>query len=687
MVSTRRHVQVLAGILLAGCLSRPLAAADWPQWRGPGRNGVVEETSGYPAGWPPVKLWQRGVGKGCSSPILVAGRLYVMGWHGRGSRGTDTLLCLDAASGNELWKQSYASRYQGRLRTGDEGAYGGPSATPTFDPQTGLLYTLGIDGDLRCWNTRASGRLVWAMNFHETYRIRQRKSVGGGRRDYGHTSSPLIHGDLLIVEVGSEEGTVMAFEKRTGRRRWSSALKGPAGHTAGPVPMKVQGVDCIANLLISALVVMRIDRGHEGRSIATYPRKTEFACNIPTPAVAGGRVVLTSEYNQSNTEMIEVTLTGARKAWRSRTHALVATPLVHRGRVYLVDGPAQCLDLATGRRQWRGGSFGHGSCIMTADEKLLAFGKGKLVLVDAPATAGTYRELSRAEGIVRGTCYPHLALANGLICCKDRTGQTVVLSVRPTDRQAVAKVHKPAPAGRDKPTPAGPARPTIETHKLHDAPAPKMANAWPGNRDGLVFLWDSPRSRHRVRPRGAAKFTPPGAMDLAGGAMLAEGADEPLLAACRKSNQLAIEARITPADLRQSGPARIVSFSTDGYHRNFTLAQEKDRLVLRLRTPRTGDNGMRPETTVCRLRAGKTHHVIVSYSPGRLTAYLDGNRVLDTAAVRGDFSNWSAQHLLFGDEYSDRRDWAGRLEGIAIHSRVIGAKEATQRHRQAVKKP
>lgn len=679
-------------ILLAACVAGPAAGADWPQWRGPNRDDVALESSGHPGGWPPVKLWERNVGKGCTSAIIVGGRLYVMGWHARGGRrgpgGTDTLYCFDAAGGREIWKQTYPCRYQGRLRTGDTGAYGGPSSTPTFDKETGRLYTLSIDGDLRCWDTGNGGRLVWAKNFHEVCKIRQRPDAGAGRRDYGHTSAPLIHGDLVIVEVASSDGTVMAFEKKTGRRRWASEFREPGGHTGGPLLMKVGGIDCIANLALFRLVVMRADEGNEGKTVATFHWQTDFANNIPTPAVAGSRVVLTSDYNVSRTGLIEISMNGARQKWTTRQHSKVCSPVIHGDRIITVDGAVKCLDLATARTLWRGGSFSHGSCLVTSDQKVIVWGNGKLVLIDARPSQGRYTELGRVERICRGTCYPHVCLSDGLICCKDRDGHMVVLSVRPGGRTAAARTYKPA----------GPVRGSSETDKLHDAPAPKMTGAWPGNRDALAFLWPRAGSTNqitgpkgtvvfncRVRPRGKAKMSPNGAMDVTGGAMIAQGADEPLLSACRKSHQLSIEARITPANVRQGGPARIVSFSTDAYHRNFTIGQERDRLILRLRTPRTGENGLRPESTLCKLEAGKTHHVIVSYSPGRLVCYLDGRRVLDAGAVRGDFSNWSAQHLLFGDEWRDSRDWAGTLDHVAIHSRVICAKEAAERHKLAGK--
>jgi len=450
-------------ILLAACVAGPAAGADWPQWRGPNRDDVALERSGHPGGWPPVKLWERNVGKGCTSPIIVGGRLYVMGWHGagrRGSRGTDTLYCLEAATGREVWRQTYPCRYQGRLRTGDTGAYGGPSSTPTFDRQTGRLYTLSIDGDLRCWEARKGGRLVWAKNLHDVCTIRRRPDAGAGRRDYGHTSSPLIHGELVIVEAASSDGTVMAFEKSTGRRRWASEFREPGGHTGGPVLMKVGGVDCIANLALFRLVVMRADEGGEGKTVATFHWQTDFANNIPTPAVAGSRVVLTSDYNVSRTGLIEVSMKGARLRWTTRQHSKVCSPVIHAGRIYTVDRSLKCLDLATGKTRWRGGNFGHGSCLVTSDEKVIAWGNGKLALVDARPGRDEYTELSRVERICRGTCYPHVCLSDGLICCKDRDGRTVVLSVRPGDRSAVARTHRPATA------PTG----SSETDKLHDAP-------------------------------------------------------------------------------------------------------------------------------------------------------------------------------------------------------------------------
>ena len=217
---------------------------------------------------------------------------------------------------------------------------------------------------------------------------------------------------------------------------------------------------------------------------------------------------------------------------------------------------------------------------------------------------------------------------------------------------------------------------------------------WPGTQQGLVFLWNNSKSAntvmgpdgkplrscrvHAVRKAVFGRFYD---MLLGGGAMLAEGVDRPLLEACKKSNRLAVEALLTPDDLNQHGPARIVSFSQDPNQRNFTLGQDGKKLIFRLRTPKTGPNGTNPEVRFGSLQAGKPTHVIVAYRPGRLAVYIDGRPISVSQKVSGDFRNWAPMHLLFGDEWTADRDWRGRLEAVAIYARFIGPEEAAARYR------
>ncbi|MFC1805647.1 PQQ-binding-like beta-propeller repeat protein, partial [Planctomycetota bacterium] len=425
---------------LLTALATALAAAgkvdtDWPQWRGPGRDGISAESSGWPGGWPPKKLWETKVGYGCTSPVIAEGKLYVMGWAGpRGGNpvGTDTVFCLDARTGRELWKQSYPCRYQGRVRTGDTGGYGGPSSTPTLDRDTGWLYTLSVDGHVHCWDATQQGKLVWKKGLYDVYKPRQRPDVGGGTRDHGYPTSPLILGDLLLIEVNAADGTVMAFDKRTGEQRWASQYTDLAGHTGGMSPMRIGDVDCLAVLTLRDLVVMRLDKGHEGETVATAPWTTDFACNIATPAIAGSRVLITSAYNHEESRLFEITPKAARPVWTTRAHAKVGSPVIYRDRAFLVNGKLQCVDLRTGKLLWGSGSYGHGSCLVTAaDRKVIVFGSRKVAVVEALPDKDEYRELARLDGVVRSTCYPHVTLSNGVLVCKDRNGAMVGVSVRP----------------------------------------------------------------------------------------------------------------------------------------------------------------------------------------------------------------------------------------------------------------
>jgi ferric-dicitrate binding protein FerR (iron transport regulator) len=216
--------------------------------------------------------------------------------------------------------------------------------------------------------------------------------------------------------------------------------------------------------------------------------------------------------------------------------------------------------------------------------------------------------------------------------------------------------------------------------------------AWPSNRHGLVFLFetnDKPNlvrssttgvnRSYSVRPRGDAHLNHDYAMVLTGGAFLAEDADGEILSACRQTNELTIEATVIPTLAEQQGPARIVTFSTDVVNRDFTLGQLGDELIIRIRTPQTGPNGVggvEPGLPLCKLAVGAPSHVIVSYKPGLIVCYLNGQKVFEGNQIEGDFRDWSAQHLLFGDEYGGERNWAGTLEGVAIYNRFMPADEA-----------
>jgi outer membrane protein assembly factor BamB len=419
----------LAALLLTA-ISAATARADWPHWRGPTRDGLSPETSGYQDGrWLSDKpLWSGSFGAGGSSPIAIGNAAYFFGWAG----GQDRLTAVEAATGKRLWSVSYAARERGRHATGDEGFYGGPSSTPEFDAATGWIYTLGLDGELRACDTRDKGRLVWRLNLYDQYEAPQRPKIGrSSPRDYGYTTSPLVHNDWLIVEVGGKAGTLVAFDKRSGREVWTSQAKRRAGHTAGLAPMTVAGEPCVAVLTLTHLLVASLASESPGRTVAEHPWETEYANNIPSPAVSGDRVIVTSGYNHETICCLQILPGQAKQLWEQPYHSKICTPVIARERVYFAFEKLRCLDLASGRQFFEGGSFGDaGSCIFTADERLIVFGgRGKLALVAGPKESpAAYRQLAASGPLFTSDVWPHVVLAGGRLLCKDREGNVKCLA-------------------------------------------------------------------------------------------------------------------------------------------------------------------------------------------------------------------------------------------------------------------
>ncbi len=422
---------LIHGLLLALALAPALAAADWPCWRGPERNGVSREALGPEAkaislGGP---QWRCDLGEGCGSVVAFGGRVYGAGWRD----GKETVFCLSAQEGRILWSRSYACPRYGRYAVGDQGWYAGPTATPSLDPGTRALYTLGADGDLRCWDGGRNGARVWAVNLYDQYGAQRRPNVGGGQRDYGFTTAPLVHRDLLLIAVGPPAGLVVAVDKRSGKRRWASECKDFAAHTGGMSPLDVEGLHCLAVLSLKRLVIIRLDAGHEGETLAEYPWQTDFANNLVTPTVVGHRVLLSSAYNISKTVLLNVTREGIHPEWESRRFSGVGSPVPYKDHVYLPFQTLRCLRMSDGAEVWSGGRFGpDGSCLVTRDGYVLVGGSGKLAVVDtAVRSRDAYRERATLDGwSARNGAWPHVVFSDGRMYCKDRNGRLTCISVR-----------------------------------------------------------------------------------------------------------------------------------------------------------------------------------------------------------------------------------------------------------------
>lgn len=433
MFFLRHKSSFLSFVSLVVLISVPAMSEDWDHWRGATRNGVSAEPSGWDGKtWLQSELWRATVGEGSSSPLVVGNLIYLIGW----SNNQDTIYCLDAGTGKEEWRQSYTSPRYGRVAVGDQSLYSGACSTPEYDANSGLLCSLGADGDLIAWDTNNKGQQVWSLNLYDRYQAARRPEVAKRRktqRDYGYTSSPLAINGQLIVEVGGNKGNLVAFDIQNGHELWHSESLDEAGHTGGPVPIEVDGIPCVAVLTLRNLVVTRIDGKNSGRTVATYPWTTDFANNIATPAVFGDSVIITSSYNQSAMCRLQITLQGATKVWQTNEIASgVCSPIIHDGRVYWAWRGVHCVDFNTGVELWTGGKVGsQGSCIMTSDERLIVYAnKGTLSLVDsAKHSPKKYTELSVKTVFSKTDAWPHVVLSDGRLYCRDRDGNLLCLAI------------------------------------------------------------------------------------------------------------------------------------------------------------------------------------------------------------------------------------------------------------------
>lgn len=431
-------VFVVAACAMANGVAAPGQRSDWSQWRGPHRDGVTPESSGWPNGWPPRELWRANVGAGISSPLVVGDRVYTVGW----SDDSDRVECRDAATGKVLWSPSYSSPRHTRKGATHGSMYKGPMATPAMDTGTGWLFTLSCDGPLSCWETGSGGKRRWSVPLADRFHIQ------GVKPEFnGFVPSPLLRGEWVIVEAGASEGNLLAFDKGTGELRWASAARDAMG-IGSPAAMTVDGIPCVAAITRQTLLVARMDKDHLGETLLEYPWPSYYAENAPSPVVAGGQVFLTM--CESSGRRTALLTPGLGSAGHVRIDYVTkdfftctSTAVFFEGYLYFRSGKrVRCVRLATGKDMWSspekfvenhemGAEVGN-LLVAAGDRKLIIWDGqrgGDLVVADASPSA-PFHELARVKGVLAtGMCYPHIALAGGRIVCRSSSGDLVCLSV------------------------------------------------------------------------------------------------------------------------------------------------------------------------------------------------------------------------------------------------------------------
>jgi outer membrane protein assembly factor BamB len=396
-------LRLVAGALVWGCLLLAAAAADWPSLLGPARNGISDET-GLVQSWPkqgPPLVWQRNVGQGYSGPVVADRRLIL--FHRLGDK--EVVEALDAATGKERWRFDYPTSYVDDYGKGD-----GPRSTPLV--ADGRVYTLGAEGELHCLELE-SGKKVWHRSLAADYR-----PVKGF---FGVGTSPLVEGDLLLVNVGAKKAGIVAFDRRTGREVWK-ATDHEASYSS-PVAATIDGVRHVFFFTREGLVALDPKTGAV-RFSKRWRSRQHASVNAATPVVVGDHLFLSACYG-TGAVLLKVRKDGVDEVW-SNDEALsnhYTTSIPRDGLLYGFDGRQEegarlrCVELKTGKVHWSRDGLGCG-CMILADGNLIVLSEaGDLLLVE-PTPQG-YREKAHAPALLTGPCRAPLALADGLLYARD----------------------------------------------------------------------------------------------------------------------------------------------------------------------------------------------------------------------------------------------------------------------------
>ncbi len=382
----------------------------WSQWRGPEGSGISSET-----GWNPATLadgakvvWRTNVGSGYSSVVIRKGLLYTMG----SQTNQEIVRCLKARTGEEVWKYTYDCK---SVPTP------GARVTPTVDGDS--LYTMSGRGLVLCLDAR-NGTVKWQRDV-----VAEKQSQ---MPFYGFSGSPVVDGDLLLVNAGR---CGIALNKQTGKTVWASEPE--LGGYATPVVRVMAGRRVAVIFGQKALYAVDVQNGERQWA---YPWDTGFDSNAADPIIAGQKVFVSSCYAKGNVNgdkgcaLLDVTTGEPKPVWTNlsmRSH--FSSAVVLAGHVYGFDGRAgnsktalKCIDLETGEERWSH-VLGFGSLMAVGGKLIVLTEQGCLLIVEA--TPAGYRELSKADNLLSKKCWTVPVLCGGRIYCRNEQGDLVCVDV------------------------------------------------------------------------------------------------------------------------------------------------------------------------------------------------------------------------------------------------------------------
>ncbi|MFN5312835.1 MAG: PQQ-binding-like beta-propeller repeat protein [Planctomyces sp.] len=380
---------------------------DWPQFLGVNRTGTSTETGllkTFPQDGPQV-VWKTSLGTSMSG-IAVAGKQALTLFQ---DETRQFAVSLSTETGQILWKTALAPAFE-------NGMGNGPRATPAV--AEGRVFVMTGEGLLAGLDA-ATGKLLWKVDVPQQF--------GGQAAEYGVACSPLVSGDLVIVQAGSEAAGIVALQSASGKLVWKSR-SGRSGY-ASPVLLTLAGVSQV--VAFDAAGAGGLDP-RTGAELWQFPFPTEYDCNTACPVQVGEREVLISAGENHGAVILQLTRSGdafeAKPVWSSlgkdsQLRAEWQTPVIHNGHLYGLDnsgsaGPITnlvCIRLSDRKTVWQKPRFGKSNLILADGRLWITTMKGELVLVEA--SDREYRELGRA--VVLETTRQAPSLADGRLYVRD----------------------------------------------------------------------------------------------------------------------------------------------------------------------------------------------------------------------------------------------------------------------------
>lgn len=384
-------------------------AADWPQFLGANRDGISTET-GLANTWPaegPKTLWTLPLNPGYGGAAVADGKVYVVDRVGDKS---DVLLCVDLATGKELWK--FESPAPGKA------SFPGSRSTPSVDGKN--IYVVGFAGDIYCVNAGT----------HEKVWSRQLKEFGLTKLPmWAISQSPVVYKDLVIVSPQTDKAGVVALDKKTGKDVWVSAPIGKIGYNS-PQIVKFDGMDQV--VMLTKDTCAGIDP-KDGKTLWEYKG---WKCNIPIsdPTVIGdGRLFINSAYG-AGCAMIKVARKG--DAWEAaelqkndNCMSQIHHVLLYKGHLYANSDSDQgnnkgvlCMDLDTNVKWTKKGLTNKGGCMILADDKIYLMSGTTGTLYMIKPTPDGYKEMAQAK-VLDGegeTVWAPIVISDGKMICRDQ---------------------------------------------------------------------------------------------------------------------------------------------------------------------------------------------------------------------------------------------------------------------------